>query len=226
MENYVRLMDNRTKNIEHVEIAQKVNRLKGLARKAMITATAAVVLSPVIMEKPLFPMRSLEIEKAMPEAAMVAYSLTPDHKIYADFSKPIDIAFVAQASIEANWVAKELNLPKAFIMEHWAMESGRFSHTSGNNIAGIMKRGHLVEFDSLHDFAHAYVATLKKDGIRDMDEPWKIIDKLHEKHYVVGETASTYGLKIDHIAGELKDVGPEYSSFHLKFKKSGAALRK
>jgi hypothetical protein len=139
---------------------------------------------------------------------------------------------VAAFEAQADSAAKELRIPKIFVLAHWSMECGGLTAKNasasidGNNFAGIRRHdgnGPMI-FQTPEDFRKEYVRILKKEGVHDMNDFHSIVAKLHRGGYVSGESEEAYEGKIWDWVKAHKDVSPEYRDYYEDMKRERSGL--
>lgn len=132
----------------------------------------------------------------------------------------INPRFIREVLEGSALASRHLKIPQTFILAQCLMESGKlqpqgFAFVSKNNLGGMMRgRKRPREYRSVYEFYASYAKVLENDGVRDIQDFWKTVYKLHKSHYFVKESTLDYGDKMLGSASLLKGIFPEYGKYY------------
>ena len=158
------------------------------------------------------------VEKIVRARAQLFYVAMQNAAQYdgTKLAKNANLGFFEEVITEANYAAKELQIPRRIIISQWAFESGRFQEKEAwyiryNNLGGFMvpdKNGDMVleKFSSLHHFTLAYVKTMKAMGVEKIYDVSGVVRKMKDAGYFVGPTTEYYAGGVKGVYNQLGDA--------------------
>lgn len=124
-----------------------------------------------------------------------------------------NLKFLENVINEADYAAKELQIPRRIVLSQWAFESGRFQQKEAwyidyNNLGGFMSPDvngtmKLEKFSNLHEFALSYVKTMKAMGVEKTYDIHQMVAKMGKAGYFVGPTVRDYEEGVKGVYGQL-----------------------
>ncbi len=137
-------------------------------------------------------------------------------------SNMLNHSYLLNLISEARKVSNTLNIPFAFVMSDWLMESGKLSTLSNkniefNNLANLGYEGNngtfvLMKFNTLNAFADAYTKVLRSEGVENTSNLQEIVTKMGNSGFFIGESAYSY---LESINGAMQLVSfKEYNPYN------------